>query len=133
RTLELGGIRSLGLAAAIAMWKRNHSVHVRWQHGPGKAGGDQLGGVSRAVAGCNYCDVITRAHAAIFAHISHERWDSCGNGRIRDLGGGEFVVQGQLFELEVLGMDMAARLDRSLGPSDHLPVAAYDLPRGDRR
>ena len=116
--------------AALAVGEGHHAVHVGGQSLVPVAVGDQLGGVGRAIAGRHHGDVVASAHAAVFARVAQE------GGRFRRLRQrgfrrGELVLERQLFEAEVMGVDMAAGFDRRGGASDGLAVPLHHGARGD--
>ena len=72
RALQLLGIGADGMAAAFAVRKRRHAIHVGRQRFVLKAGRDQLGGVRRAVAGRHHGDVVARPYPAVLAPIAEK-------------------------------------------------------------
>ncbi len=103
---------------------------------PRKRIGDQFGGVGRAVAGRDDCDVVARSDAAVFADITHERGHVFRRRRKRHFTDGELISEFDFFERNVVGVEMFAGFDRLAGKADPLSVPedmlpAFDVHEGD--
>ena len=101
------------------MRKGHDAIHIGWQRLPLIAARDPFGGVRGAIACRDHGDVVARAHAAVFARVSHEnRRVSHENRRVRAVCGwrnfsdGIFVIELKLLERQVMRMDVLARGDR---------------------
>ena len=130
RTAELLGVRADGVAAAFAVGKGYHAIHVRRQRLAVEAACDQLGGVRRAVAGGDYRDIVARAYRAILALVSKKR-GSRATLRERLLAGRELVIELQFLKSQVVRVDVAAGRDSFFSAADDLAVAPHDFALGN--
>ena len=132
RPLQLHRIRTDRMAAAFAVRKGDHTVDVRRQRLVVEALRDQFRGVRRAVTGRDHGDVVARPDAAVLARIAEEGRHFRGRFGVGDFARWEFVVERQLFERQIVRVNVRARLDDATRTADCLAVAPHDLARRDR-
>ena len=128
---QLIHIGAEGVAAAFAVREGDHAIDIGRQCLAFVAARDQFRGVRGAVAGGHDGDVVARADAAVLALVAEEGGGIGARTGDRDFRGGEFVVEDQFLEGEVVGVDVAAGIDGHLGAADHLAVALHGFAGGD--
>src|SRR5947209_6177183 len=108
------------MPAALSMRESYHSIHVGRKRLALEAGGNQLGGVRRAIASRHHRNIVARAYPAIFASEAEELRNVPAGTRRLNVAGRIFVGKRLFFECHIVRMYMAAGIDA-------LPCAAYHL------
>ncbi len=133
RAAELVRIGADGVTAAFAVREGYHAIDIRRELLIVKTSCDQLGRVRRAVAGRHYSDVIARARSPVFAQISAKRRHVLGRRGVGNLARRVLVFERQFLERHIVRVQVAARLDQTLGAADTLPVPMNHLALLDAR
>ena len=126
-------------AATRAVGERNHAIHMgkvcqrSGVDGFGEMVGNGTGHSRRAVHAGENADVVTRGHAAVRAHITHEL-GVASRCLGFDVGAKRVVPRKVAFvgaHVKVVGVHMLARSDVFSGKADDLVVAAHGVTGRD--
>src|ERR1051326_8320510 len=119
------------MAAAFAVRKGGHAIHIGRQGAAFVSAGDLLGRMRRAIAGCNHSDVVAGAHAAVRPMVSEKRRTVLARRGKWRFGSRKLVGQLEFLEAEVVRVDVPARSDGLPRAPDRLAVTENRVAGSD--
>ncbi len=123
RPPELIHVGTEHVPATVPVGKRHHPVDAIRQWFARITRGDQLGRMSRTVAGRHHRDVIPRTGTAVLARIAEKPGGVRGRRRQRAFRVRKLIVELDVLKRDVVRVDVPPGFDGHARASHHLPVA----------
>ena len=127
RAAQLVHIGPHGVAAAVAVREGHHAIHSRRQRLALVAPRDPFRRVRRTIAGGHHGDVVSRADPPVLAQVAEKGGSVLAGLRERLVHYRKLVIQVELFEGEVVSVNVASGCHPLAGAPDHLAVAPHRL------
>ncbi len=124
-SLQLSSVGSDGVPASFAVGKSHHSVDTIGQAARRETFRDKFHRVRRAITGGGYGNVVPGARPPIGARVTEKRRDLGRAHRFRDFNTRVRLAQRDLFEREIVRMDMLSRMNAHRRLANHAAVTNH--------